>query len=153
MSYTRGAWKNKKLTNLEQGIKAENMIVEKLRFRNKELELEQNHTWGIDIILNQKEKKIKIEVKSATLYVKDKRKPSGYVRGKFCFQPIDLEREIDYFAFVINKPNNKVNTFWVRGEVIRNYFSTKKRYKGLSVGIPTLLTRISKVDFSEVIDL
>ena len=127
------------------------MIADKLRYRNKEFE--QNHTWGVDIILNKKDKKIKIEVKSARLYIKDKRKPSGHVRGKFCFQPIDLESEIDYFAFVINKPNNKVNTYWVRGEVIRNHFFARKRYKGLGLGIPTLLTKIQKVDFSEVIEL
>ena len=38
-----------RVSNLETGIKAENMIAEKLLFRNQDIE--QNHTWGIDIIL------------------------------------------------------------------------------------------------------
>ena len=141
------------MTNLENGIKAENMIADELRFRNKELELEQNHTWGIDIILNQKDKKIKIEVKSSRLFVKNKNGKNGIRSGKFSIQLIDLEREIDYFAFVVYKLNEKVDTYWVRGEVIRKHFSTRKRKNKLALGIPTLLTRIPKVDFSEVIEL
>lgn len=139
------------MNNLEKGIKAENMIVEKLRFRNQELE--QNHTWGIDIILNRKNKKIKIEVKSSQLFVKDKLGKGGVRRGKFSIQLKDLERVIDYFAFVIYKPRQKVDTYWVRGEVIRKFFSTRKRNAKLGLGIPTLLTRIPKIDFSEVIEL
>lgn len=140
-------------TNLENGIKAENMIVEKIQFRNKELELEQNHTWGIDIILNQKNKKIKIEVKSSQLYVKDKIGKRGLRRGKFSIQLTDLERPIDYFAFVIYKTEQKATTYWVRGEVIRTHFSTRKRKDKVALGIPTLLNNIPKVDFSEVIEL
>ena len=129
------------------------MIADELRFRNKELELEQNHTWGIDIILNQKDKKIKIEVKSSRLFVKNKNGKNGIRSGKFSIQLIDLEREIDYFALVVYKLNEKVDTYWVRGEVIRKHFSTRKRKNKLALGIPTLLTRIPKVDFSEVIEL
>ena len=127
------------------------MIVEKLQYRNKDFE--QNHTWGIDIILNQKNKKIKIEVKSSQLYVKDKIGKNGVRRGKFSIQLKDLEREIDYFAFVIYKPNEKVDTYWVKGDIIRKHFSTRKRVSKLGLGIPTLLTRIQKCDFSEVIEL
>jgi len=141
------------MTNLENGIKAENMIAKKLQFRNKELELEQNHTWGIDIILNQKHKKIKIEVKSSQLYIKDKIGRGGIRRGKFSIQLTDLERPIDYFAFVIVKSEKKVTTYWVRGDVIRKHFSTRKLNKKLGLGIPTLLNNIPKVDFSEVIEL
>ena len=142
-----------RLTNLENGIKAENMIAEKIVFRNKELELEQNHTWGIDIILNQKDKKIKIEVKSSQLYIKDKIGKKGVRRGKFHIQLTDLERPIDYFAFVIHKSEYKSATYWVLGEVIRSHFSTRKPNKKLGLGIPTLLNNIPKVDFSEVIEL
>jgi len=139
------------VSNLEKGIKAENMIAEKLQYRNKEFE--QNHTWGIDIILNQRDKKVKIEVKSCQLYVKDKNGKNGTRRGKFSLQLKDLEREIDFFAFVIYKPNEKVATYWVRGAVIRKHFSTKRQPAKLGLGIATLLNKISKVDFSEVIDL
>ena len=138
------------LSNLETGIKAENMIAEKLRYRNKEIE--QNHTWGIDIILNQKNKKIKIEVKSSQLHIRDKRGKNGIRGGKFNFQLKDLEREIDYFVFVIYN-NEKVKTYWATGDVIRKHFSTKKRVPKLGLGIYTLLNRIKKVDFSEVIEL
>ena len=138
-------------TNLERGIEAENLIAKALRDNNKELE--QNHTWGIDIILYQKNKRIKIEVKSSQLFVKNKNGKGGIRQGKFSIQLSDLEREIDYFAFVIYKPNEKVNTYWVKGEVIRNHFSTRKRKNKLALGIPTLLTRIQRVDFSEVIEL
>ena len=138
-------------TNFEQGVKAENMIAEKLTFRNGEIE--QNHTWGIDIILNRKDKRIKIEVKSSQLYVKGKNCKGGVRSGKFSIQLNDLERAIDYFAFVIYKPNEKVDTYWVKGDVIRNHFSTRKKKDKLGLGIPTLLTRIQKVDFSEVIEL
>lgn len=140
-----------RLSNFETGIKAENMIADKLRFRNKEFE--QNHTWGIDIILNGKNKKIKIEVKSSQLFVKNKNGKNGIRQGKFSIQLTDLERAIDYFAFVIYKPNQKVDTYWVRGEVIRKHFSTRKRKNKLALGIPTLMTRIQRVDFSEVIEL
>lgn len=126
------------------------MVVEKIRFRNKELELEQNHTWGIDIILNQKGKNIKIEVKSARLFIKGQ---NGVRSGKFSIQLNDLERDIDFFAFVIYKPKQKVVTYWVRGEVIRKHFSRRKRYSDMGLGIPTLLTHVQKVDFSEVIEL
>ena len=136
------------MNNLEKGIMAENMIARKLRLRNRDFE--QNHTWGIDIILNQKNKRIKIEVKSSQLFVKSDK---GVRRGKFSIQLNDLEREIDYFVFVIYKPREKVNTYWVRGEVIRKHFEFRKRNKKLGLGIPTLLTRIPKVDFSEVIEL
>lgn len=139
------------MSNLENGIKAENMIAEKLRFRNQELD--QNHSWGIDIILNQKNKKVKIEVKSAQLFVKHKVGKNGIRSGKFTIQLNDLERAIDYFAFVIYKPKQKVDTYWVRGNVIRKHFESRKRYRSLGLGIPTLLTRIQKVDFSEVIEL
>lgn len=136
------------MSNLENGIKAENMIAEKLLFRNQDLE--QNHTWGIDIILNRKNKRIKIEVKSSQLFVK---RYKGVRSGKFSIRLNDLERAIDYFAFVIYKPNEKVDTYWVRGEVVRKHFERRKRNKTLGLGIPTLLTRIPKVDFSEVIEL
>ena len=139
------------MSNLENGIKAENMIAEKLQFRNAEFE--QHHTWGIDIILNRKDKRIKIEVKSSKLFVKDKIGKNNVRRGKFSIQLKDLEREIDFFAFVIYKPKEKVDTYWVRGEVIRKHFSKRKQTSKLGLGIPTLLTRISKVDFSEVIEL
>ena len=127
------------------------MIAEKLRFRNDDIE--QNHTWGIDIILNRKNKKVKIEVKSARLFIKDKMGKNGVRRGKFNIQLNDLERAIDYFAFVVYKPKEKVDTYWVRGEVIRKHFYKRKRTSKLGLGIPTLLTRIPKVDFSEVIEL
>ena len=136
------------MSNLENGIKAENMIAEKLLFRNQDLE--QNHTWGIDIILNRKNKRIKIEVKSSQLFVK---RYKGVRSGKFSIRLNDLERAIDYFAFVIYKPNEKVDTYWVRGEVVRKHFERRIRNKTLGLGIPTLLTRIPKVDFSEVIEL
>lgn len=136
------------MNNLEKGIMAENMIARKLRLKNQDFE--QNHTWGIDIILNQKNKRIKIEVKSSQLFVKGS---NGIRSGKFSIQLNDLERDIDYFAFVIYKPREKVDTYWVRGEVVRKHFATRKRNKKLGLGIPTLLTRIPKVDFSEVIEL
>ena len=139
------------MSNLENGIKAENMIAKKLIFRNQEIE--QNHTWGIDIIVNRSKKKIKIEVKSSQLYVKDILGKGGIRRGKFSIQLKDLERAIDYFAFVIYKPKEKVDTYWVKGEVIRKHFEFRKRNKKLGLGIPTLLQRIPKVDFSEVIGL
>ena len=139
------------MSNLENGIKAENMIAEKLIYRNKDIE--QNHTWGIDIILNQKDKKIKIEVKSSQLYIRDKNGKNRIRRGKFSFQLKDLEREIDYFAFVIFKTNEKVKTYWVTGDVIRKHFSIRKQNAKLGLGIPTLLNNIKKVDFGEVIEL
>jgi len=142
------------VNNLERGIVAENLIVEKIHFRNKDLELEQNHTWGIDIILNNKnKKKVKIEVKSCQRFVKNKCGKEGIRLGKFSIQLTDLERDIDYFAFVINKANGKVNTYWVKGDIIRKHFSTRKQNKKLGFGISTLLNHTPKVDFSEVIDL
>ena len=87
------------------------------------------------------------------MFVKNKNGKGGIRSGKFSILLNDLERAIDYFAFVIYKPHEKVDTYWVKGEVIRNHFSTRKRKSNLALGIPTLLTRISKVDFSEVIEL
>ena len=92
-------------------------------------------------------------MKSSRLFVKNKNGKNGIRSGKFSIQLIDLEREIDDFAFVVYKLNEKVDTYWVRGEVIRKHFSTRKRKNKLALGIPTLLTRIPKVDFSEVIEL
>ncbi|GAH05481.1 unnamed protein product, partial [marine sediment metagenome] len=50
--------------NLKKGIEAENLIAKTLK-DNTNLNIEQNHTWGVDIILKTAKKDIKIEVKSA----------------------------------------------------------------------------------------
>ena len=44
-------------------------------------------------------------------------------------------------------------TYWVEGNVIREHFKNRKRNSAFTMGIPTLKTRIKKVDFSEVIKL
>lgn len=137
------------MNNLERGIIAENKIAKQIR-DNSDFEIEQNHTWGIDIVIKTWLEDLNIEVKSCNQFVKNGKGRER--KGNFSFYPNNLNRP-DFFAFVVNKPNDKVNTYWVSGDVIRNHFKNRKVKTKLTMGIPTLMTRIPKIDFSEVINL
>ena len=146
------------ITNFEKGIDSENRVARVLKKEiPNECEIEQNHSWGVDIVVRNKDyppfafvKEIKVEVKSANEKVKNGNK--GLRSGKFSFYPNNLNKP-DYFAFEVCKLDNKITTYWVKGEVIQNHFKDHKRKTKLTLGVPTLLQRISKVDFSEVIKL
>jgi len=135
------------VNNLERGIIAENEIAREIK-DNSNFEIEQNHTWGVDIILSTRMKTIGIEVKSANLFVKNGKNKMR--SGKFSFYPNNINKP-DFFVFVVNKKDNKKSTYWVAGDVIRNHFKNRKRNSKFTLGIPTLMTRIPKLDFSEVI--
>ena len=138
------------MNNLEKGIIAENFVVKRLK-ESTDFEIEQNHTWGVDIVLKTAKKDIKIEVKSANKYIKAGKQ--GLKSGKFQFFTNNLNRP-DYYAFVIYKSETNANTIWVKADIIRKHFSKRKIGKSkFALGIPTLLTRIPKIDFSEVIGL
>jgi len=137
------------VNNLERGMIAENEIAKEIK-DNSNFEIEQNHTWGIDIIIKTHLEDLKIEVKSANLYVKNGKNPKR--KGAFSFYPHNIERP-DFFAFVVNKNNNKKSTYWVAGDIIRNHFKNRKTKTKFTLGVPTLMCRIPKVDFSEVIKL
>ena len=136
------------MNNLEKGIVLEDFIAEGIR--EKGLEVKQNYTWGVDVIIKTFFGDIAIEVKSANLYVKNGKK--GLRKGNFSFYPNNIDRP-DYFAFVINNDLKKKKTYWVSGDVIRNHFKNRKRESKFTMGISTLLQRIPKIDFSEVIKL
>lgn len=138
------------MDNLSKGIVIEDFIAKQLKASGS-FEIEQNHTWGVDIELITPMKKIKIEVKSANYIVKNGKK--GTRKGVFSFYPNNIEKP-DYFALVVCKDNGK-KTHWVCGDVIRKHFVNRKRNSEKSkftMGIPTLMTRIKKVDFSEVVN-
>ena len=136
------------MSNMEKGMDCEDFIAKGIR--EKGLYVEQNYTWGIDIIIKTLLGDIQVEVKSANLYVKNGK--NGKRKGKFSFIPDNLDRP-DYFAFVITNDLKKKMTYWVEGNVIREHFKNRKRNSAFTMGIPTLKTRIKKVDFSEVIKL
>ena len=136
------------MSNMEKGMECEDFIAENIR--EKGLYVEQNYTWGVDVIIKTLLGDIQVEVKSANLYVKNGLK--GVRKGNFSFIPDNLDRP-DYFAFVITNDLNKKTTYWVAGDVIREHFKNRKRSSAFTMGIPTLKTRIKKVDFSEVIKL
>ena len=129
-------------------MECEDFIAEGIR--EKGLYVEQNYTWGIDIVIKTLLGDIQVEVKSAQMYVKNGKK--GSRKGNFSFIPDNLDRP-DYFAFVITNDLKKKMTYWVEGDVIREHFKNRKRNTAFTMGIPTLKTRIEKVDFSEVIKL
>ena len=134
--------------NIVKGIEAENYVAKQIEKYSND-EIEQNHTWGVDIILKTVNKNIMIEVKSANKHIKNGKK--GLRSGKFYFYPNNIDRP-DYYAFVIYKSEIVANTVWVKADVIRKHFADRKiRNTKFSLGIPTLLTRIAKIDFSEVI--
>ena len=138
------------MNNIEKGIIAENYIAKKIKEHTKD-EIEQNHTWGIDIVLKMAKKDVKIEVKSANRFIKGGKQ--GLKSGKFQFFTNNLKRP-DYYAFVINNALSGNNTVWVKGDVIRKHFADRKICKSkFALGIPTLMQRIPKIDFSEVIGL
>ena len=72
--------------------------------REKGLYVEQNYTWGIDIVIKTLLGDIQVEVKSAEMYVKNGIK--GSRKGNFSFIPDNLDRP-DYFAFVITNDLKK----------------------------------------------
>ena len=136
------------MKNMEKGMECEDFIAENIR--EKGLYVEQNYTWGIDIVIKTLLGDIQVEVKSAQMCVKNGLR--GVRKGNFSFIPDNLDRP-DYFAFVITNDLNKKTTYWVAGDVIREHFKNRKRNSAFTMGIPTLKTRIEKVDFSEVIKL
>ncbi len=136
-----------KETNLEKGILAENLIAKELR-ELYECEVSQNHTWGVDIEIQKGLQTILVEVKSASYFVKN---GSKVRKGNFYFYPYNLERA-DYFAFVINN-NFGPRTIWVKGGDIVEYFKNHKKRTKLCLTIPSLLNRVKKIDFSEVISV
>lgn len=139
------------MSNLEKGIEAENYIADSIR-KKSSVEIKQNHTWGVDITLKGYFGNLKIEVKSANKTVK--KNGTSFKSGSFSFYPNNLDRP-DFFAFVVNQYSGKPKTYWVKGDVIREHFKNRKRNSEktkFTLGIPTLLTRIKKLDFSEVID-
>ena len=139
-----------RLNNIEKGIIAENYIAKQLKEYTKD-EIKQNHTWGMDIVLKTAKRDIKIEVKSANRYIRGGKQ--GLKSGKFQFFTNNLNKP-DYFAFVINNALSENKTVWVKGNVIREHFADRKICKSkFALGIPTLMQRIPKIDFSEVVGL
>lgn len=101
----------------------------------------------MDIQLNIKLKTIYIEVKSANRYVRNGK--SGWRAGAFYFLPYNLNRA-DFYALVINYLD-KPKTFWVKKEEIQQYFKDHKKRNKLCLTIPSLLNKIKRIDFSDVI--
>ena len=130
--------------NIIRGFEIENALANEIR--SKVDSVIQNHTWGIDLIIQNKNKIIKVEVKSAKLWVKNGKK--GYRKGRFIFASEKLGRP-DYFAFVINKNYENI-TYWVKAQEVKDYFKDSKSKK-VSLGIPALMNRFNRIDFSEVI--
>lgn len=122
----------------------EDYIAEKLKDLG---DINQNHTWGVDIQLNIKLRTIYIEVKSANRYVKNGKK--GWRAGAFYFYPYNLNRA-DFYALVINY-YDKPKTFWIEKKEIQKYFKNHKKRNKLCLTIPSLLNGIKKIDFSEMI--
>ncbi len=133
-----------------KGLDVENYVADKFQGVNLR-EIEQHYSWGVDIVVKTMTSELKIEVKSAQRFVNNgNRKPRS---GKFSFIPNNLDKP-DYFAFVICNWNGKRTTYWVKASAIRAHFNNRKiksHKTRFTLGIPTLLTRIQKIDFSEVI--
>lgn len=149
-------------TNLEQGILAENYVIEQIKkeFSDNNLSISHNKTHGVDIILKKNEKELKIEVKSAKRFIRQYRKKLGKYTlrsGNFYLIPNQMKKA-DIFAFVIIHKNSK-RLYYVKLEYLmlllkkrKNYMSTDKK-KRLIISINQLKELKPKVQLRNLLNV
>lgn len=116
------------MTLTEIGIENEKLVIEDIE-NTPGVELyDHKKTRGIDLVVKSRDRKAKIEVKSARSIVIRTQKNGNLTRrrGKFCICPHQID-EADLFAFVIVRKNGKHDIYYVDKKEVERLVKTRKR--------------------------